>query len=312
MASAKYAIFLSCLILKSAHSADTRLERNQVEQRQNGGNTFRLKDDSRVIGSLQLAWTAEIHTLFGKAKIPASYIREIKHRSAGGVTLYLKNGDRVSGKLSQQGIRVQTRYGSLNVPVKQLVCMRPQAVRPTPCCGIADFERKTKKSLAKGKVSVAVLTYAPTKLKLIDPSIDKVIARRVAKLLRSHGIKLASTKKVENWIEANPDWETPQEVGIAVKADYVIYIDLQQYDLFERGNRMLYRGRATFSTSVIEIDSTNGIGERIYARTSKCVYPLAIPRSSRNLKVELFRRSFIDRISNDIKSLFCASNSTDE
>lgn len=166
-----------------------------------------------------------------------------------------------------------------------------------------DFEKQTKKSMTDYDVRVAVVCYAPTKLKLIDPKIDETIAKHVSYKLRAKQVLVINPSLVQDWLDKHPEWETPDEVGEYFKTKYVIYIDLSDYNLYEKGNQSLYRGRAEAQVSVIEMGA-DGEGERIYNRDVKSVFPLAIPRSTHDTTKNKFRKEFLDRLTNDIGWLF--------
>ncbi|PJF33101.1 MAG: hypothetical protein CUN57_03035, partial [Phototrophicales bacterium] len=107
-----------------------------------------------------------------------------------------------------------------------------------------DFEKETRKSLTDYNVTVAVVCYAPTKLKLIDEKVDEAVAKSVSYKLNQHKIKVVNPDRIREWLDTHDDWETPDEIGAAFKTKYVIYIDLRDYNLYEKGNHSLMRGRA--------------------------------------------------------------------
>lgn len=162
-----------------------------------------------------------------------------------------------------------------------------------------DFDKETKKSLTDHGVRVAVVCYAPTKLKLLDEKVDEVIAKHVAYKLRQNQIMVIRPALVQEWLDEHPEWETPVEIGEAFKTKYVIFIDLQKYSLYEKGSQTLMRGRAEAVLTVWELDDM-GDGERIYRREVKSVYPLAVPRSTYETSYSKFRKEFLDRVSRDI------------
>jgi len=165
-----------------------------------------------------------------------------------------------------------------------------------------DFEKETKKSLTDYDVTVAVVCYAPTELKLIDEKVDKNVAKHVSYKLNAHRVKVVNPDRIQEWLDTHDDWETPDEIGAAFQTTYVIYIDLRDYSLYEKGNQSLFRGRAESFISVWEMDGDEG--ERIYSRELKTVYPLAIPKSTHDVSYEKFRKLFLDRLTKEIGWLF--------
>lgn len=162
-----------------------------------------------------------------------------------------------------------------------------------------DFDVQTKKSMTDYGVTVAVVCFAPKNLKLIDEKIDVDLAKYVSFKLNENHIKVINPDRVHEWLDRHPDWETAAEIGEAFKTTYVIYIDMRDYSLYEKGSHMLHRGRAEMLVTVWEMDG-NGEGEPIYNKEIKSIYPLAAPQSSYDVPYQKFRKKFVERLSKEI------------
>ena len=166
-----------------------------------------------------------------------------------------------------------------------------------------DFDKQTKKSMTDYDVRVAVVCFAPKKLQLIDPKIDEAIAKMLSQKLRAQHVLVINPTRIQEWLDKHPNWDQPAEIGEACKAKYVIYIDLADYNLYEKGSQSLFRGRAEAKVSVIEMDG-NGDGERIYSHDVKSIFPLGAPKSTHDTTRSKFRKRFLDRLTSDIGWLF--------
>ncbi|HUG94235.1 MAG TPA: hypothetical protein VML55_25625 [Planctomycetaceae bacterium] len=166
-----------------------------------------------------------------------------------------------------------------------------------------DFDVETGLSMTAKDVTVAVVCYAPTEIRYDFSRIDKDLARYVSARLYQKKIKVVSPDHINAWVDRNPRWETPAEIGEATGATYVVYLEVSKYSLYEKNSDKLYRGRSEVLVSVWKMES-DGQGEQIYTRDVTTVYPLAVPRSSYDTKYTTFKREFLERLSEEIGRLF--------
>ena len=166
-----------------------------------------------------------------------------------------------------------------------------------------DFDVMTKKSMTDNDVTVAVVCYAPTEMKWDFNKIDRELARYVSYRLGQHQIQAAHPDAVYAWLDENPDWDRPGEIGAGLDVTWVIYIDLQKYSLYEEGAQNLYRGRAEASVSVFEMDDS-GRGEKVYTRELTSKYPLNSWRPTSEITYSTFKRQYLTRLSEEIGRLF--------
>lgn len=82
---------------------------------------LQLSDGTRIIGVPAKGWSASIKTSFGTVSIPLAQIHHVATAGEKGVTVHLKNGDRVSGKFIATKLRFETAFGVLEIPSSDLV-----------------------------------------------------------------------------------------------------------------------------------------------------------------------------------------------
>jgi hypothetical protein len=175
-----------------------------------------------------------------------------------------------------------------------------------------DFDAQTGKSLDRPDVTVAVIAYASTKLKVENPKIDVDLAKRVAlRLASSKRINIVHPDTVHAWLDEHPDWEKAEEVGRGLKANYVIEIELESFSLYEEHSASLLRGRTEGYVNVHEI-SADGIGERIYSKDLSLVFPTEAPRSTYDQTLTSFKREYLTRLSELIGWMFIERYSGDK
>ena len=165
------------------------------------------------------------------------------------------------------------------------------------------FEKDTKKSLTDRNVRVAVVCYASDELKYECENIDHIIARQVTYQLSMNKIDVVPNDEVRSWMVQNPDWDTASEVGAAFDVNYVVYIDVSEFSLYERDSNTRFRGRCEAIVSVYEME-TDGEGKRIFSHDLNSQYPIQVPRSATDVSYDTFRMEYFSRLSDEIGRLF--------
>lgn len=162
-----------------------------------------------------------------------------------------------------------------------------------------DFAAQTGKDMKDYGVTVAVICTAPRDLKWSYDEIDYLVAEAVTYQLASKKIKVIYPDQIRAWLDKNPDWTTPKDIGEYFETTYVIHIDILDYTLFEKNSSTLYRGQTECEINVWEM-AKNGDGEKIYSKEHNTVFPLRIPRSSQETTLESFKKEYLYRLSFEI------------
>jgi len=165
------------------------------------------------------------------------------------------------------------------------------------------FDADTRKSMTDYETSVAVVCYAPNDLKWDFDKIDSEVAKYVSFRLGEHKIKFANPDVVRAWLDKNPDWDHPEEIGEALGVTYVIYIDLHKFSMYEQGSATLFRGRAEALVSVYEMDE-EGAGEKIWTKELTSEYPTRAPRSTSDETYNTFKKKYLARLSDQVGRFF--------
>ncbi len=167
-----------------------------------------------------------------------------------------------------------------------------------------DFDSMTKKSMTAKEVTVAVICYAPLEVKYDFSAIDHELAKYLTYRLVQHKVKVVNPDRVRAWMDENADnWDEPSEIGKALNAKYVVYLDLESFNLWEKNSHNLYRGRAEGLVSVFEIDA-DGEGEKIYMKEITSRFPTTAPRVSTEVPYATFKQQYLSRLSEEIGRLF--------
>lgn len=167
-----------------------------------------------------------------------------------------------------------------------------------------DYDAMTDKSMTDKNVVVAVACFAPKDVLYDYAGIDKELARFVAQRLYTHKMTVIQPDVVQQWIDENPEYDGPEEIGKGVGATHLIYVDLTNFTLYEKNSHQLYRGRSEGMISVFEINKDSDGGEQVYSKELISIFPLAVPRSSQDIGRQAFLAQYLTRLSEEIGRLF--------
>ena len=167
-----------------------------------------------------------------------------------------------------------------------------------------DFEIMTKKSMTTKEATVAVVCYAPLDVKYDFYAVDHELAKFVTFRLAQHKVKVVHPGEVQAWLDENADnWDEPSEIGKALGVKYVVYIDLESFNLWEAHSHDLLRGHAEGVVSVYEIDA-DGEGEKLYTKEISSQFPTVAPRAATEVPFATFKQQYLSRLSEEIGRLF--------
>ncbi len=149
---------------------------------------------------------------------------------------------------------------------------------------------------------VVVVCRPPSSNEYRHTGAARSIGKRISQLLEEKvkGIKVVSPREVDNWVDEQ-DWENYKDLGRAVKATRVVYVELDSFDLYKGST--LYQGDTDVHVTVY--DMTKRDGERIWSRNvGQILFPrnAGIPASDK--PVQEFEAQFVEVVSVQIGSLF--------
>jgi hypothetical protein len=150
---------------------------------------------------------------------------------------------------------------------------------------------------------VVVVCRPPSSHEYRHAGASREIAKQVSRNLSQNvkKIDVVDPREVDNWIDES-DWDEWKDLAKAVKADMVLYIELESFELFK--GKTLYQGNSDITISVY--DMTDGtdlvwdkhLGEVLYPQNS------GIPVQDKPL--QHFRREFVENVSRQISFHFYA------
>lgn len=148
---------------------------------------------------------------------------------------------------------------------------------------------------------VVVLCQAPSSQEYRFADASREIAKRVSFLLDENvkGIDVVNPREVDNWIDVS-DGGDFKELGAAVKADLVLVVDLDSFDIFN--GETLYQGTADVTLSLYDMKQK---GELVWDKPlGDVLYPVNSGIPTQDKSERKFEREFIAIISGQVARHF--------
>lgn len=149
---------------------------------------------------------------------------------------------------------------------------------------------------------VVVVCRPPSTNEYRHAGASRSIGKRVSSLLEENvkGIDVVSPREVDNWIDEQ-DWENFKDLGRAVKATRIVYIELDNFDLYK--GTTLYQGDADVQLTVY--DMTKRDGDQVWSRNvGQILFPRNAGIPSADKSVQEFQDQFVEVVSVQTASLF--------
>lgn len=161
-----------------------------------------------------------------------------------------------------------------------------------------DFDAKTNVSLSKKGTKVLVMCYAPKEVKWDFDSVDRELGRHLSHRLAQNKITVMDPDAVHAWLDEHDDWDKPEEIGRDFEADYVIFVEINEFGLYEQGSSNLYRGHSECLISVYQME--DGEGNEIYTKEYVSKFPLLQPVSTSDQSYYDFKRHYLSFLSQEL------------
>lgn len=138
---------------------------------------------------------------------------------------------------------------------------------------------------------VVVICRPPASNEYRHAGAARSIGKRVSSLLSENvpKIDVVSPREVDNWVDEQ-DWEDFKDLGRAVKANRIVYIELDDFGLYQ--GTTLYQGRADVKVTVYDMDDK---GKEIWSRNiGQVLFPRNSGIPAADKPVQEFERQFVD------------------
>jgi hypothetical protein len=152
------------------------------------------------------------------------------------------------------------------------------------------------------KERVVVICRPPSSNEYRHAGASRMVGKRISKLLGENvkKIDIVSSSEVDNWIDEE-DWENFKDLGTAVKATRIVYVELDTFELYK--GTTLYQGDAEVKVTVYsknghdwEEDWSRNVGQVLFPQHA------GIPAADKS--VSDFQRQYVEVLSTQVATLF--------
>jgi hypothetical protein len=148
---------------------------------------------------------------------------------------------------------------------------------------------------------VVVMCRPPSSHEYRHAGASRAISQRVSELLVKNvkGIDVVNPREVDNWVDES-DWGDFGELAEAVRADLVVHVVLDDFELYK--GKTLYQGRADVTVSVYDMrDHSRLVWE---SHLGELLYPVNSGIPAQDKPVQQFEREFVGIVADQIAMNF--------
>jgi hypothetical protein len=144
---------------------------------------------------------------------------------------------------------------------------------------------------------VVVVCRPPASHEYRYAGASRGVAKRVSEKLVENvkGIDVVNPREVDNWVDES-DWGDFRELAEAVHADKVVYIQLDDFELYK--GTTLYQGHADVTVSVHDVK--NHDREEWERHLGEILYPVNSGIPAQDKPPQQFEREFVERVAEHI------------
>ncbi|MEX0612228.1 MAG: hypothetical protein WD738_13550 [Pirellulales bacterium] len=144
---------------------------------------------------------------------------------------------------------------------------------------------------------VVVMCRPPSSHEYRHAGASRSVAQRVSELLVKNvkGIDVVNPREVDKWVDES-DWGDFRELAEAVRADLVVHVELDDFELYK--GKTLYQGRADVTVSVYDMrDHSRLVWDR---QLGEVLYPVNSGIPAQDKPVQQFEREFVEIVADRI------------
>jgi hypothetical protein len=137
---------------------------------------------------------------------------------------------------------------------------------------------------------VVVVCRPPSTHEYRHAGASRAISQRVTELLAQNvkGIDTVNPREVDNWIDES-DWDNYKDLAHAVHADKVVYIELNDFELYK--GKTLYQGHADINVSVYDMKNN---GKMVWDHAmGQILFPTNSAIPAQDKPVQQFEHEFV-------------------
>ncbi len=148
---------------------------------------------------------------------------------------------------------------------------------------------------------VVVVCRPPSSNEYRHAGASRAVSQKVSELLVDNvkGIDVVNPREVDNWLDES-DWSDYKKLAEAVNADKVVYIELNDFDLFK--GKTLYQGHSDMSVTIYDMQNN---GKLAWERhLGEVLYPTNSGIPAQDKPEQQFEREFVNILATRVAEHF--------
>jgi hypothetical protein len=148
---------------------------------------------------------------------------------------------------------------------------------------------------------VVVMCRPPASNEYRFAGASRSVSQRVSELLVEHvkKIDVVNPREVDNWVDES-DWGDFKELAETVRADLVVHIELDDFDLYK--GTTLYQGQAKVTVNVYDMRDHSRL---VWSRElGEVLYPMNSGIPAQDKPPQQFEREFVEVVADQIAMNF--------
>lgn len=148
---------------------------------------------------------------------------------------------------------------------------------------------------------VVVVCRPPSSQEYRHAGASRNVAVRISRLLAENvsGIDVVNPREVDNWLDES-DWGDFKELADAVRADLVVHVELDAFELFK--GKTLYQGNSDVTVTVYDMkDHSRIVWDR---HLGEILYPVNSGIPAQDKPVQQFEREFVEVVAGAVARNF--------
>ena len=169
------------------------------------------------------------------------------------------------------------------------------------------FNQRTGIDLVHEYKQVLVVCSTPETIAGHLPSLRYDLADGLIRRLKRRGVTIVDPNRVATWIDDHGGlWNDLSELAEDFDADYILHVDLSEFDYREENSPTLFRGRAVGNVFVYAVRPEAGrrLVEQIFVQEFTSVHPANYPVSADRMSAKAFQTRYLDRITTQLAQMF--------
>lgn len=171
----------------------------------------------------------------------------------------------------------------------------------------SEFETFTNVDLTKGKYKLMVVCSTPDSVDQELSALKLELIDGVTRQLRREKVSVVDSDEVADWIDEHGGLPSDaSELARDFDADYIAWIEVQQFTFKEENSVKLLRGRAVGLLHVYRVSVLDGepMATGVFNKEFTSVYPPHQPISEVNRSAEIFQKDFIRKVCDHLARKF--------